>query len=1026
MTGLFARRRHLDGRLLSGLWRGLVRLAALAAIWAAAHGAWGATWLQTNATGHSAPIMRVAADAARDVVVTVSDDKTARIWALADGRQVATLRPPVGSARVGRLFGTALHPQDDLVAVAGSGSPASAPGPSIWLFRTTNGQFVNRIDARGEHVRRLRWSADGRLLLACYAEPGALRVFEPASGRLVYEEAFGGDCLATAVRGDRVAVGSRDGTVAIYRTEASALVPLTRFRAAGDILSLDFSPDLRRLAIGYYTAGLGAAIVSAETGAVELTLRTSLDIQQPALTQPVSTTQAVLWSTDGRVVTTAGSTDRRPRVEGRIHRFDATTGRLLHGSAVAEDTITDLALAPTRTAGSPAGDTIVWASFAGTWGVHTTPAQGEPVVTVRSTPQINFLIRQGARELWVSPNGRTARWAQGVARVPVSFEVGARQVGAGLTEGLTEPRTRRSLFDFDTAQDFENHFVPRVRGQAVPLLVGEVSRALTYVGDDGDVVLATSEGLRRLDRSLRVAWEVRTATEVRAVNATADGRLVVTTMNDGTVRWWRARDGELLLSALVMPDGWVLWMPTGYFDASHGVESRIGWLVDRSNGPMPDFFTVGRFRDRFHRPDVIDRVLETADAAQAVLRADAARVSAAPGVSPAAPTPPAAPAPVPAPALVTLASAAVDQIQTPADLPTPPVLTPLESLRLDGRAGPVTLRFGLRAGRATGAVRVEARLDGRLIEPMSVRLPPVLDGQQAGEISLAVGSEIHNVQLVARAGELASEPLRFQVDRSGVRSLEPAAPTGTLFIVAIGVSKYAEPSIQLNLPAKDAVDFVEVMKRQRGHLYEAVEAKMLLDAQATRPAIEAAMRWLEQQVEAGDMGVVFMAGHGINGLDGEYYFVPYESDFARPVATAVPGRVFSEALARLRGRPMLFLDTCFAGAVTQVLGGRAVQTAGFANALSAPENSVTVFASSTGKQESFERPGWGNGAFTAVLLQGLNGAARLPSTQAVTARSLSPFVQTGVSRLTRGLQSPVAIIPDSVPERILAVPQRAL
>jgi uncharacterized caspase-like protein len=245
-----------------------------------------------------------------------------------------------------------------------------------------------------------------------------------------------------------------------------------------------------------------------------------------------------------------------------------------------------------------------------------------------------------------------------------------------------------------------------------------------------------------------------------------------------------------------------------------------------------------------------------------------------------------------------------------------------------------------------------------------------------------------------------------------------------LYVVSIGVGRYAEPGIRLDLPAKDAADFIEVMKRQRGHLYATVEVKLLLDAQATRPAIEAAMRWLEEQVKAEDLGVVFMAGHGTNDLDGTYHFVPYEFDFARPAATTVPGRVFAEALARLRGRPLLFLDTCFAGAVTQVLGSRTVQTARFANALSAPENSVIVFASSTDRQESLERREWGNGAFTKVLVQGLGGEARLPSTPVVTTRSLSPFVHEGVSRLTKGLQSPVAIIPDAVPERILAVPQR--
>ena len=479
-------------------------------------------------------------------------------------------------------------------------------------------------------------------------------------------------------------------------------------------------------------------------------------------------------------------------------------------------------------------------------------------------------------------------------------------------------------------------------------------------------------------------------------------------MSDGTVRWWRARDGELLLSALVMADGWLLWMPTGHYDASHGVESRIGWLVDRAGSPVPDFFTVGRFRDRFHRPDVIDRVLETLDAAQAVRLADAAR----PGATAVANV------------IAVSLSAAIDQILVPLDLSTPPVLAPLEPLRLEGHVGAVTLPFTLRTDRPADATRLEARVNGQLVEPLAVRLPARFDGQQPGELSLNVGSQMHVVQLVARTGELASEPVRYQVDRSGARPLEPAAPTGTLYVVAIGIGRYAEKSIRLDLPAKDAVDFVEVLKRQRGPLYADVEARVLLDEQATRPALEAAMRWLEERVRPGDIGALFMAGHGINDSDGSYQFVPYEFELARPFATAVPGRVFSEPLSRLRGRPLLFLDTCFAGAIAQMLGGGA-QTARFANALSAPENSVIVFASSTGKQESFERLEWGNGAFTKVLVQGLEGEARLSSVPVVTTRSLSPFVQQGVSKVTGGKQSPVAIIPETIPERILAIPKQA-
>ena len=45
-------------------------------------------------------------------------------------------------------------------------------------------------------------------------------------------------------------------------------------------------------------------------------------------------TQAVAWSSDGRVVTTGGSLDVPGRTEGRIRRFDAASGRVLADLAV--------------------------------------------------------------------------------------------------------------------------------------------------------------------------------------------------------------------------------------------------------------------------------------------------------------------------------------------------------------------------------------------------------------------------------------------------------------------------------------------------------------------------------------------------------------------------------------------------------------------------------------------------------------------------------------------------------------------
>ena len=93
-------------------------------------------------------------------------------------------------------------------------------------------------------------------------------------------------------------------------------------------------------------------------------------------------------------------------------------------------------------------------------------------------------------------------------------------------------------------------------------------------------------------------------------------------MSDGTLRWWRARDGALLLTLLATRDGrWAVWTPSGYFDASVGADRLVGWAVNRGVDAAADFYSLNRFRSDFNRPDVIDRVFETRDVTAAVRQA---------------------------------------------------------------------------------------------------------------------------------------------------------------------------------------------------------------------------------------------------------------------------------------------------------------------------------------------------------------------------------------------------------------------
>ena len=68
---------------------------------------------------HTARIMSVAVDAAGRLAVTGSEDKTVRVWSLADGKLLRTIRMPAGPGGIGKSYAVAMSPDGDLVAAGG-------------------------------------------------------------------------------------------------------------------------------------------------------------------------------------------------------------------------------------------------------------------------------------------------------------------------------------------------------------------------------------------------------------------------------------------------------------------------------------------------------------------------------------------------------------------------------------------------------------------------------------------------------------------------------------------------------------------------------------------------------------------------------------------------------------------------------------------------------------------------------------------------------------------------------------------
>src|SRR5205823_9336953 len=105
----------------------------------------------------------------------------------------------------------------------------------------------------------------------------------------------------------------------------------------------------------------------------------------------------------------------------------------------------------------------------------------------------------------------------------------------------------------------------------------------------------------------------------------ADCRYLLTAGNDQIMRVWRLDTGELYVSLFVADEEWIAWTPHGYYAASFGGESLMGWHLNRGPATLSDFFPASRFHRSLYRPDVIRRLLPVGELAKAIEQADRER-----------------------------------------------------------------------------------------------------------------------------------------------------------------------------------------------------------------------------------------------------------------------------------------------------------------------------------------------------------------------------------------------------------------
>jgi WD40 repeat protein len=563
---------------------------------------------------HTAKIQSPAVDAGGRFAVTGSDDRTVRIWSVTDGKLLRTIWIPVGPEKVGDVYAVAISPDGSTIAAGGWTETRGYGEHPIYIFDRESGILVRRIaDDLPNVTHFLTFSPDGRYLAATLGGGEGLRVFDQKKN---WSEVFRDDQYGDGSYGaafappdGRLATTSDDGLIRSYQYGPNSDSP--HFHRVGEPVKapggnhpwrVAYSPDGKLLAVGYDDV----AAVDVLDGT---TLKRVGGYKPTDVKAPVDGADSVAWSSDGQTLFAAGG----------LH--DAQARDLLfawdRGASGEEKRMTYCSPDSTATGvDALPGGRILVAAMRSCLGLMN--SDGHQVWTVDSRVldfrgQLDTLKASidGSRVEFIYRDPTNAYFTPSDPKL--RFDLRSLTLSSPPpNDGLTFAPLREGL----TIDGWRNGTSPTLNAQLIPLEPYDMARSLAIAPDAKHFFLGSGYGLAAFDDAGTPGWRWDIGNEVWAVNASRDGRIVVTADGDGAIRWHRADDGRELLALQVLPNGkepakwdWVLWTPEGFYEATPGAEDVLKWVVNHGPDKAATTLPVSAIA-KLHRPNALPHVLD--------------------------------------------------------------------------------------------------------------------------------------------------------------------------------------------------------------------------------------------------------------------------------------------------------------------------------------------------------------------------------------------------------------------------------
>ena len=551
--------------------------------------------------GHTDFVTRLIAD--RYQLISISHDKTVRIWDLASFKPVRVLRPPIGRGPLGELDAAALSPDGQTLAVSGNTAPEGTTDHYIWLIAISDGHMLGRLAGNTAPVRDLAFSPDGKWL-ASGGDDSLVRLWKTDDWRLARAYAGHTDAirgLAWNPASDHFVTGSADHTCRLRSVANENSIVLSGHKDA--VHTVAWSHDGRTIASG---AGDSHVLLWDADGGLRTQLFTASEVLR-----------YLNFSRNDETLLYGCGSDRS--IHHSAGLINVADGRLL-------------------TTYERSQDTPLCGIFStdGKWAIIG-DADAEIRVHALATGEVRNRLRSQGQDVYAngwSPDGRLIAYGhtgndlqrlQVTNKLEKSFSLEKLDFGPTPSDDFVRAQPHwggltvgRSWYA-PSVVSIKRREHSTIRYQVPNAIV----RSLTMLTDHRVAIGTDLETLVIDALTHRLIWTLPAHTGiVWSLSPSPDMRYLLSGSGDQTLQVWNLDRYEHILSLFFAGEEWIAWTPQGYYAASFAGESLMGWHVQRGFDQMADFYPASHFHARFYRPDVIRRIVDASGPWQALQQAD--------------------------------------------------------------------------------------------------------------------------------------------------------------------------------------------------------------------------------------------------------------------------------------------------------------------------------------------------------------------------------------------------------------------